>query len=112
MQRKGDAKANIEAARERYLEFFDEVHLDADDHVIELQGVRFAVSHYPYEGDHFTDDRFPELRPEDTGLPLLHGHVHKLWKFNGRQFNVGVDVNDFAPVSEHEVLAWSSTIPK
>lgn len=110
MQRKGDVKAKIAAARERYLEHFDEVHLDADDHVIELQGIRFAVSHYPYEGDHFDEDRFTELRPKRRGLPLLHGHVHELWKFNGPQFNVGVDVNDFQLVHEDQAVAWAGTL--
>lgn len=63
-------------------------------------------SHYPYEGDHTSDDRYAHLRAPDEGLPIIHGHVHDSWRINGRQFNVGVDVNDFKPVSEEELADW------
>lgn len=63
-------------------------------------------SHYPYEGDHTSDDRYKELRAEDLGLPIIHGHVHDSWRIRGRQFNVGVDVNDFKPVPEEELADW------
>ncbi len=49
------------------------------------------------------DDRFPEYRPIDNGKVLLHGHVHERWLTNGKQINVGVDVWDYAPVSEQQV---------
>jgi calcineurin-like phosphoesterase family protein len=65
-----------------------------------------ALCHFPYTGDHTTDDRYPEFRPVDNGLPLIHGHVHSLWHTNGRQFNVGVDVNALTPVSEDEIINW------
>lgn len=69
-------------------------------------------SHYPYEGDSRTDrpDRWPELRPRDEGLPLIHGHVHGRWKTRGRMFNVGVDVNDWRPVHRTEIEAWLDTL--
>jgi calcineurin-like phosphoesterase family protein len=35
----------------------------------------------------------------------VHGHVHTSWRLNGRQLNVGVDVNDYAPISEDDVVA-------
>lgn len=63
-------------------------------------------SHYPYEGDSHDEDRYADLRPLDVGEPLVHGHVHDSWRINGRQFNVGVDVNDFKPVSEEELADW------
>lgn len=59
-----------------------------------------VLSHLPYTGDHTPEDRFPDWRPLDHGLPLLHGHVHDAWKVRGRQVNVGVDVWDFRPVAE------------
>ena len=65
-----------------------------------------VFSHFPYEGDHTSDDRYVELRPEDFGGPVIHGHVHDSWRIRGRQFNVGVDVNDFKPVSEEELADW------
>lgn len=65
-------------------------------------------SHYPYAGesDWKRDDRYDYLRAPDDGLPIIHGHVHEQWKVNGRQFNVGVDVNGFTPVSEDELVEW------
>jgi calcineurin-like phosphoesterase family protein len=64
------------------------------------------ISHYPYAGDSQEKDRHLDMRPVDDGYPLIHGHVHEKWRINGRMFNVGVDVNDFTPVSEIEILKW------
>ena len=62
------------------------------------------VSHFPYVGDSQDLDRYTDVRPRDAGLPLLHGHVHEAWKVRGRQINVGVDVWDYAPVSEPRLI--------
>jgi calcineurin-like phosphoesterase family protein len=110
MQRKGDVAAKIAKEQVRYEQYFSQVLLDSADRTLELGGKRFSVSHYPHTGDHFTEDRHPELRPKNQGLPLIHGHVHNLWKFNGSQFNVGVDVNDFKLVTEEEVLDWAASL--
>lgn len=71
-------------------------------------------SHYPYDGDSHDEDRYAVLRPTRRGigppLPLVHGHVHGKWRVNGRMFNVGVDVNDFAPVSEDEIVSWMESL--
>lgn len=56
------------------------------------EGQRILASHYPYEGDHTVEQRYSEYRLPDKGHWLFHGHVHKDWKFNGRQINVGIDV--------------------
>jgi calcineurin-like phosphoesterase family protein len=71
-----------------------------------IAGQPVALSHFPYQGDSGKTDRHRWLRPTDEGLPLIHGHVHTAWRTQGRQFNVGVDVNDFAPVSEAVLAAW------
>jgi calcineurin-like phosphoesterase family protein len=63
------------------------------------------LGHFPYDGDSHGEDRYAELRPFDTGLPIVHGHVHTTWRLKGRQLNVGVDVHDFAPIGEDEVVA-------
>lgn len=61
--------------------------------------------HLPYQGDSHDDRRFVGQRPADAGLVLLHGHVHERWKVNGRQVNVGVDVWDYRPVSDPQILS-------
>lgn len=61
------------------------------------------VSHYPYTGDSQDQDRYAEMRPEDNGNWLLHGHVHDSWKVNGRMINVGVDVWDYSPVHMDQI---------
>ena len=63
------------------------------------------AGHFPYEGDSHDEDRFTRWRPVDDGAWLLHGHVHTSWQVNGRQINVGVDVWDYAPVSEAALAA-------
>lgn len=64
----------------------------------------WKLCHFPTAGDSHTDDRFPEFRPKlAKGEWLIHGHVHNMWKRNGHQINVGVDVWDFNPVSEHQI---------
>lgn len=62
------------------------------------------LCHFPYEGDSHGEDRYVEARPKDEGRWLVHGHVHEAWKVRGRQVNVGVDVWDYAPVSETELV--------
>jgi calcineurin-like phosphoesterase family protein len=40
---------------------------------------------------------------------LVHGHVHGSWQVSGRQVNVGVDVWDWRPITDDQVLAaWGS----
>jgi calcineurin-like phosphoesterase family protein len=71
-----------------------------------LTGARVTISHYPYAGEAEPErpDRFVDRRPKDDGGWLLHGHVHDRWRVNGRQINVGVDVWDFYPVAETDLV--------
>lgn len=68
-----------------------------------IHGRQVMLSHFPYSGDHTGEERAGAFRLRDTGIPLLHGHVHAEWKTRGRQVNVGVDVHDFAPIHLDEV---------
>lgn len=75
--------------------------------------VPVMVSHFPYEGDHVGEDRYPEHRPTDNGLPLIHGHVHDEWQINTSRkgslmINVGVDMWDYKPVSEDTLISMIS----
>lgn len=63
------------------------------------------VCHFPYEGDSHGEDRYAAERPPNNGLPLLCGHVHDAWRIRSRMVNVGVDVWNYAPVSETEIVS-------
>lgn len=67
-------------------------------------GTVVDIDHFPYVGDSGDEDRYVDWRPTDEGRVLLHGHVHSSWRTNGRMINVGVDVWDFAPVSERRLI--------
>lgn len=78
-----------------YSEYFTILPLTVEDN-------EWIYCHFPYAGeggDHDDELRYPEYRPEDNGKTLICGHVHDLWRTNGHQINVGVDVWDYTPVS-------------
>lgn len=104
---KGDVKAKITHYLDLYRTVFDEVLWDDGELTIDLSGTRFAMSHFPYSGDSQDEDRYREHRPFNDGLPLVHGHVHTKWHTRGPQFNAGVDVNGFMPVSEGDLINWN-----
>lgn len=67
------------------------------------------LCHFPFKGsgDHMYTmglERFTEHRFVDDGGWLLCGHVHGIWKTKGRMINVGVDVWDYKPVAEAEII--------
>lgn len=118
-QRKGDRMGKVREAALRYAEVANDatVLLEQMNNRSEFlapfiapNGWPVKMSHYPYTGDSHGPDRHADLRPRDEGSALIHGHVHTEWKHNGRMFNVGVDVNDFKPVSEEEILEWLATL--
>lgn len=70
---------------------------------------KVLMSHFPYYGDHVGVERFMENRPKFENLPLLHGHTHQQMKNvaeDDYMFHVGVDSNNFTPVSETEIAHW------
>jgi calcineurin-like phosphoesterase family protein len=95
-----------ERMRRRYLAYgFEDVLVQA-----EYEPLQILMCHLPYAGD--SEDyreRFPEFRPKDEGLPLLCGHVHEKWRERRMMLNVGVDMHDFRPVTEEQVLAFLSS---
>lgn len=93
---------DIDRYRHRY-EDAGFVVLTDDPVEVAHRGVVFEISHYPYVGDHTEKDRHMALRPADRGLPLVHGHIHQTRRIENQMFNVGVDVNDFTPVTGAEV---------
>lgn len=90
-----------------YRKVFDEIW--AEQSFISFGNVGSALMcHFPYgDEDHTEDARYEEMRPEDNGLPLVHGHIHGLRRVAGRQFNVGIDASPvFGPTSEEEIAEW------
>ena len=66
-------------------------------------GVKWLMSHYPYDGDHTEEQRFDQWRLRDLGAPLLHGHTHSSEKlsFSDRgtvQVHVGLDAWRLRPI--------------
>lgn len=59
-----------------------------------LDGVSLVLCHYP----------FRTWRGMGKGWVNLHGHCHGRLKPQRRQFDVGVDVWDFRPVTLSEIL--------
>ena len=78
-------------------------------HVLKIEGHRLVLFHYPIlEWDQFY-----------RGSIHCFGHVHnseksaeRLALLTGPAFNVGVDVNDFRPVSLIEILSRSESAKK
>lgn len=89
----------------------ERLYQDAGWAIMQLQeeleladGTLVDLCHFPRSGDSHGQDRHVEYRPADTGRWLLHGHVHEQWRVRDRQINVGVDVWNFTPVSEDQVI--------
>ena len=61
---------------------------------LQLDGVDLVLCHYP----------FRRWKGMDRGSVNLHGHSHGRLKPLPRQFDVGVDVRDFRPVTLAELL--------
>jgi calcineurin-like phosphoesterase family protein len=62
---------------------------------VTVDGVSLVLCHYPFRSWHGMG----------KGWINLHGHCHGRLKPQQRQFDVGVDVWDFHPISVREILA-------
>lgn len=91
-----------------YEKYFDLVESEKGMGYKSPEGVRFALSHFPYTGDHTPSDRHSDVRPVDNGMPLIHGHTHSTDRLTlsikgTQQIHVGVDAWDFTPVSWDQI---------
>jgi calcineurin-like phosphoesterase family protein len=77
----------------------DHVDLYFGEHDLKL-----TLNHFPFTGDSYDEDRYKRWRPVDDGQWVIHGHIHDLWRVNGRMINVGCDVWDFTPVPMETIL--------
>ena len=101
---------------------FDEVYTQL---VINIGGHEVLLHHYPYNPmltgfrifiyklKNFWKwqrrNKYPFLRdmskrPVNKGMWLIHGHSHNGVRINGKQINVAVDLNNFTPVSEAQII--------
>lgn len=74
------------------------------------------MSHFPYqgagEGERELEERYPQWRLPDLGLPLLHGHTHSSNILStGRMIHVGLDAHHLAPVSESTIAMYLEQLP-
>ena len=74
----------------------------------------FRMNHFPYRGEDrsYTEkylDRRPLKGDEDY---LLCGHVHIHFKTKDNMINVGVDVNNYTPISIQTILDLAATLPQ
>lgn len=73
---------------------------------IRIAGTRAILSHFPYNGDHEgSPDRHVRWRPQDDGLPIIHGHTHSTRMFSRSnkgtlQVCVSLEACDMRPVSK------------
>ena len=98
---------------ERFRAAYEDAGWTILDEVVEaeLGGHRLLLSHFPYVVDSHDKsgegvDRYSNVRPVDIGLPLVHGHVHQAFARRGHEFNAGVDIHHFAPVSAKVIAEW------
>ena len=88
---------------------------------LKIAGKFVRLSHYPYQKPWWRcmfpwqyKEKDRHKRPVDYGHLLLHGHIHSGgrliddggWRIRGRQFNIGVDANEYLPVSMETVAKF------
>ena len=103
--------------RDKNTDIYREVGFVMMPEILEIElydYIPVVLSHFPYDGDHTEEDRYPGFRPKDEGKVLINGHVHDEWKVNTSKkgslmINVGVDVWDYKPVPEAELVRLITT---
>ena len=91
-----------------YLQVFAAVQPFARRRIPFTGGRSFLLSHFPYVGDHTTEERYSQYRLRDEGEWLLHGHTHGVSRWAGwrhpRQIHVGVDAWGLKPVNLDSIV--------
>ena len=107
--KKSRNKENREKWNQKYIDYGWNVL--PEQTTLDLEGLgTINLCHHPYSDDnsHGNDpgyqDKYAKWRPVDDGKILLCGHIHEKWltKKSSKgtlMINVGVDVNNFCPVS-------------
>ena len=76
-----------------------------------FDGIKFLLNHFPYPIGMKEEDKterpyaFKQEEYENGKIiPLLCGHVHWHWRIKKNCYNVGVDVNNWFPISENDII--------
>lgn len=82
-----------------------------DIHAMTINEELVTMSHYPHFEDNEWLREHPSAgfqHPHNNGGFLLNGHIHSSPenKIRGKQFDVGVDANNFTPVPIEEIRQW------
>lgn len=107
-------KLNTEARIARFKPMYEDAGYEVLDlhHLLKLdldgEEIEVRLSHVPYSPERYSgrSDKLAFARPEDDGKWLIHGHTHSSEKLSEhpREIHVGVDANNWTPVSEVEIL--------
>jgi len=74
-------------------------------YVLEVESQLLYLSHLPNNGNPYPDAYlYDDIKPKDYMKPLICGHVHKHWVYNGHQINVSCCAWDFKPVELNILL--------
>lgn len=96
-------KPMYEAAGYKVLDIHHVITINVDGKPLEVR-----LSHVPYSPERYSgrSDKLAFARPEDDGKWLIHGHTHSADKDSEhpRELHVGVDANNWTPVSELEII--------
>ncbi len=71
------------------------------------------LAHFPFQMDSRHDGKYAEWLTKPEGNKwLVHGHIHGEKRLSGpRQIDIGVDANDYRPVSYEAILEWIEEQP-
>lgn len=97
-------KVLVRGNHDRNADFMREIGFDAvhDNIVVEIDGVRVWMNHYPIESHDERDLKRP-IAPSAYDVALC-GHVHRAFEVRAGVVNVGVDVWNYAPTTLPQIL--------
>ena len=107
----GNHDANFPGSRTAYK--YSTIYNDVFESVapfgrIKYNQTQYLLSHFPYDGDSGSENRFNQFRLRDEDLSVIHGHTHSkdkrtLSEFGNWQLHCGVDAWNMEPVSIMEL---------
>ena len=87
-------------------DYFESVQ---DYEELKMNGIKLCLSHYP----------FLSWNSRDRGSIMCHGHIHSNKRSNATnrwqrilRYDVGVDANDYKPVSIEEIIEYFRSVNK